>query len=57
MASAIVTERKHMEITGCYEIGGEYDTMTGECTYKVKINENGEREYIGRKDNNNRRGR
>jgi len=55
MASVIVTERKPMEITGCYEIGGEYDFMTGVCTYNVKINENGEREYIRKK--NNGRGR
>ena len=55
MSAMIVTETKHMEMTACIvDVGGRYDPTTGQCTYPVKINENGEREYINSKRNRKR---
>lgn len=56
MSAMIVTETKHMEMTACIvDVGGRYDPTTGQCTYPVKINENGEREYINSKRNRKKR--
>jgi len=46
MAAAIVQERKKMDILSCLVIGGKYDATTGDCLYHVKINENGEKEFV-----------
>jgi len=44
--SVIVTEKQKMDILSCMIVGGEYDAVSGECMYKVKINDNGEKEFL-----------
>jgi len=41
---------ERMDLISCMVINGEYDTNTGVCRYKVKINGNGEEEYINKKN-------
>lgn len=44
----IDVRKEKMDLVSCLMINGEYDLKEGVCVYKVKINENGEEEYIGK---------
>jgi len=44
----IEVREEKMDLISCLAISGEYDFKTGICRYKVKINGNGEEEYVGK---------
>ena len=51
MATVRVEIREEkMDLMSCLAIGGEYDMDSGTCRYKVRINENGDIEYLKKGD-------
>lgn len=50
MATPVKIEirEEKMDLQSCLVLNGEYNMETGVCRYKVKINGNGEEEYIGK---------
>jgi len=46
----IEVREEKMDLMSCIVVNGEYDLKTGVCRYKVKINGNGEEEYVGKED-------
>lgn len=49
MATPVKIEirEEKMDLISCIKINGEYDLKSGICRYKVKINGDGEEEYLG----------
>jgi|GEM_PF-5527371 len=46
----VEVREERMDLVSCMVVRGEYDTDRGVCRYKVKINGNGEEEYLNKEN-------
>lgn len=51
--ATVVEKREKMDLLSCVDVDGSYDVGEGICRFKVRINENGDEEFMN--GNGNRR--